>query len=180
MDSCRRELPGKQEVRWRKDAGRQERETQPLCNRFSLEGRGYNDFDFAMMESTNNWAHASAPGENLNSSGPAGPSSYLDSKTSPGASFGIVTTDISEQCVCVCVCVCVWVSVCVHACVPSHFSCVWLFVIPWTVAHQAPLSMGFSRQEWSGLPWLPPGDLPDLGMEHVFYISCIGRWVPYH
>lgn len=54
MDSCRRELPGKQDVRWRKDAGRQERETQPLCNRFSLEGHGYNDFDFAMMESTNN------------------------------------------------------------------------------------------------------------------------------
>ena len=37
---------------------------------------------------------------------------------------------------------------------------------PWTVAHQAPLSMGFSRQEyWSGLPFPPPGDLPDLGVE---------------
>ena len=34
------------------------------------------------------------------------------------------------------------------------WSCVWLFVTPWTVAHQAPLSMGFSRQEsWSGLPF---------------------------
>ena len=33
---------------------------------------------------------------------------------------------------------------------------------PWTIAHQAPLSMGFSRQEyWSGLPRPPPGDLPD-------------------
>ena len=43
---------------------------------------------------------------------------------------------------------------------------VWLFVTPWTVAHQAPLSMGFSRQEhWSGLPFPPPGDLPDVGME---------------
>ena len=42
------------------------------------------------------------------------------------------------------------------------FSCVWLFVTPWTVAHQAPLSMGFSRQEhWSGLPCPSPGDLPD-------------------
>ena len=41
-----------------------------------------------------------------------------------------------------------------------------LFVTPWTVAHQAPLSMGFSRQEyWSGLPWPPPGDLPDPGNE---------------
>ena len=36
----------------------------------------------------------------------------------------------------------------------------------WTVAHQAPLSMGFSRQEhWSGLPFPPPGDLPDPGIE---------------
>ena len=33
---------------------------------------------------------------------------------------------------------------------------------PWTVAHQAPLSMEFSRQEyWSGFPWPPPGDLPN-------------------
>ena len=38
--------------------------------------------------------------------------------------------------------------------------------IPWTVAHQAPLSMGFSRQEyWSGLPSPSPGDLPDTGIE---------------
>ena len=40
------------------------------------------------------------------------------------------------------------------------------FANPWTVAHQAPLSMGFPRQEyWSGLPWPPPGDLPDPGIE---------------
>ena len=40
------------------------------------------------------------------------------------------------------------------------------FATPWTVAHQAPLSMGFSRQEyWSGLSFPPPGDLPDPGME---------------
>ena len=40
------------------------------------------------------------------------------------------------------------------------------FVTPWTVAHQAPLSMGFPRQEyWSGLPFPPPGDLPDPGIE---------------
>ena len=39
-------------------------------------------------------------------------------------------------------------------------------VTPWTVSRQAPLSMGFSRQEyWSGLPFPPPGDLPDPGME---------------
>ena len=41
-----------------------------------------------------------------------------------------------------------------------------LFVTPWTVAHQAPLSVGFFCQEyWSGLPFLPPGDHPDSGIE---------------
>ena len=41
-----------------------------------------------------------------------------------------------------------------------------LFVTPWTVALQAPLSMGFSRQEyWNGLPCPPPEDLPDPGIE---------------
>ena len=46
------------------------------------------------------------------------------------------------------------------------FSHVWLCVTPWTVACQAPLSMGFSSQEyWSGLPCPPPGDLPNPGME---------------
>ena len=44
-----------------------------------------------------------------------------------------------------------------------------LFVIPWTVAYQTPLSMGFSRQEyWSGLPFPSPGDLPDPGIEPGF------------
>ena len=46
------------------------------------------------------------------------------------------------------------------------WSPVWLFGTPWTVAHQAPLSMGFSRQEyWSGLPFPSPGDLPHPGIE---------------
>ena len=41
---------------------------------------------------------------------------------------------------------------------------------PWTVAHQAPLSMGFSRQEsWSESPCPPPGNLPDLGIERLSY-----------
>ena len=41
-------------------------------------------------------------------------------------------------------------------------------MIPWTVAHQALLSMGFSRQDyWSGLPMPSPGDLPDPGIEPV-------------
>ena len=41
-----------------------------------------------------------------------------------------------------------------------------LFATPWTIAHQVPLSMGFSRQEyWYRLPCSPPGALPDLGIE---------------
>ena len=45
-------------------------------------------------------------------------------------------------------------------------SCVQLFATPWTVAHQTPLSMEFSRQEyWSGLPFPSLGDLPDPGIE---------------
>ena len=45
---------------------------------------------------------------------------------------------------------------------------------PWTVAHQAPLSMGFSRQEYSsGLPFPPPGNLPDLGIETQYYCFSI-------
>ena len=41
-----------------------------------------------------------------------------------------------------------------------------LFVTPCTIAHQGPLSMGFSKQEyWSGLPFPSPGDLPDPGIE---------------
>ena len=48
----------------------------------------------------------------------------------------------------------------------KSLSRVQLFVTPWTVAHQAPPSMGFSRQEyWSGLPLPSPGDLPDPGTE---------------
>ena len=48
----------------------------------------------------------------------------------------------------------------------KSFSRVQLFVTPWTVAHQAPPSVGFSRQEyWSGLPFPSPGDLPDSGIE---------------
>ena len=46
----------------------------------------------------------------------------------------------------------------------SHSSRVRLFVTPWTTAHQTPLSMGFSRQEyWSGLSCPPPGDRPNPG-----------------
>ena len=48
----------------------------------------------------------------------------------------------------------------------KSLSRVQLFVTPWTVAYQAPPSMGFSRQEyWSGLPFPSPGDLPDTEIE---------------
>ena len=70
----------------------------------------------------------------------------------PGASGKIKCTLVPEK---------------AHECVfmPSRFSRVRLFATPWTVAHQAPLSMRFSRQEyWSGLPCPPPRDLPDPGM----------------
>ena len=62
-----------------------------------------------------------------------------------------------------------------------------LFAILWTVAHQAPLSMGFSRQEyWSGLPCPPPGDLPNPGIEPASlmypalaggFFTTIATWV---
>ena len=51
-------------------------------------------------------------------------------------------------------------------CCVESLSCVWLFVTLWTVVHQAPLPMGFSRQEyWSELPCPPPGDLSNPGTE---------------
>ena len=61
--------------------------------------------------------------------------------------------------------ICVWAPACD---VLSCFIHVLLFATPGTVARQAPLSMGLSRQEyWSGLPCPPPGDLPDPGIESV-------------
>ena len=58
-----------------------------------------------------------------------------------------------------------------HAHLLSH---VCFFEIPWTTALQAPLFMGFSRQEnWSGLPFPPPGDLPDPGIEPVPPVSPV-------
>ena len=62
-------------------------------------------------------------------------------------------------------------------CTPS-LSWVQLFMTLWSVAHQAPLSTGFFRQEyWNGLPFPPPGDLPDPGIESVLCVSCIaGRF----
>ena len=82
---------------------------------------------------------------------------------------------------CVRVCVCTHVCACmyVHACVPAR----WLqsfpaLCDPMDCNRQAPLSMGFSRQEyWSGLPCPPSGDLPDPGIEPASPgFTCIGRF----
>ena len=57
----------------------------------------------------------------------------------------------------------------------SCFSHVWLFETPWTVACQAPLSMGFSRQEyWGVFPAPPPGDLPHPGIK--MSLLCLWHW----
>ena len=65
-----------------------------------------------------------------------------------------------------------------NACALSHFSWVSLFATQWTIAHQPPLSMGFSRQQyWSGLLCPPPGFLPTAGIESIYFTStCIDRF----
>ena len=69
-----------------------------------------------------------------------------------------------------------------YVCVLSCFTHIQLFMTLWTIAHHAPLSMGFFRQEyWNGLSCSPPGDLPDPGDQTwVSCISCLGWWVLYH
>ena len=53
-----------------------------------------------------------------------------------------------------------------HVCMLNCFSHIRLFATIWIVAHEAPLSMGFSSQKyWTGLPFPSPGDLPDPGIE---------------
>ena len=94
-------------------------------------------------------------------------------------------------CACLCTCMCVWM---VRACaVLSRFNVSDSFVSPWTVTPQTPVSLGVSRQEcWSGLPFPPPGDLPNSGTEPVSLLSsalaagfftssttwcvCVGVW----
>ena len=66
----------------------------------------------------------------------------------------------------------------VYAAALSFFTHVQLFANPWTVARQAPLSMGFSRQDyWSALPFPTPGDLPNKETESSLYVSYIDRQV---
>ena len=60
----------------------------------------------------------------------------------------------------------------VYVCVLSHFSCVQLFVTLWTIAHQTPLAMGFSRQEyWNELPFPSLGDIPKPGIKPTSLMS---------
>ena len=61
----------------------------------------------------------------------------------------------------------------------ESLSCVRVFVTPWTIAQQPPLSMGFSRQEsWSELPCPPSGDIPDPGIqpESLMSLALTGRF----
>ena len=59
--------------------------------------------------------------------------------------------------------------------VVQSLNCIWLFGTPWTVAFQAPLCMGISRQEyWSGLPFPPPGDHPNSGIKPGFPVLQVG------
>ena len=61
-----------------------------------------------------------------------------------------------------------------HLYVPSHFSHVQLIATLWNVAHQVPLSRGFSRyQHWSGFPCPPPGYLPNPGIEPTSLTSLV-------
>ena len=61
---------------------------------------------------------------------------------------------------------------CCCCCYSCRFSRVWLYVTPGTVAHQAPLSLRFSRQEyWNRLPCPPPGDLPNPGIKPTSLMS---------
>ena len=63
-----------------------------------------------------------------------------------------------------CVCACVCMRTCTHT--PAEL---------WSVAHLAPLSMGFTRQEyWSGLPFPPPGDLPNPGIKPTYPVLAVG------
>jgi len=63
-----------------------------------------------------------------------------------------------------------WEHVCSGA---QSLSRAWLFATLWTVAYQASLSVGFSRQEyWSGLPFPSPGDFPDTGIKPASLASC--------
>ena len=85
-------------------------------------------------------------------------------------SSGLAASAPKCSCKVVCVCVCV--------CVVSRFSRFWLCATLWTVAHQAPLSVGFCRQDfWSELPCPPPGDLSNPEIEPTSLASpALAGW----
>ena len=57
-------------------------------------------------------------------------------------------------------------------CARTHFIISSSLAAPWTIDHEGPVSVGFSRQEyWSGLPFLPLGDFPDLGIKSTSLVS---------
>ena len=59
----------------------------------------------------------------------------------------------------------------------QSLSCLQLFLTPWTIAHPAPLSMGFPRQEYcNGLPLTPPRDLSDPEIELNLRLLCVLHW----
>ena len=91
----------------------------------------------------------------------------LREKTMFKSGFHFLTSQ--TVCVCVSVCLCVRVCVCVCVCARTRTcacSVTWSCSVLWTVAHQAPLSMEFSRLEyWSVMPFPPPGDLPNPGIK---------------
>ena len=78
-----------------------------------------------------------------------------------GEQYGGSSKKLKAELLCVCVCVCT-----------QSLSCIRLFVIPWTVARQAPLSMRFSRQEyWSELPFPSSGEFLNPGIEPTSPVS---------
>ena len=95
---------------------------------------------------------------------------FVDWKSSISESLFNSTLLHFITCVCVCVCVCM------HTHLLSH---VQLFATIWTVAHQAPLSVGFPRQEyWRGLPFPSPGDLPNTGIQPMS--PAFAKQILYH
>ena len=118
------------------------------------------------------------------------PHGLYSSWNSPGQNSGVGSLSLlqeSNQCLLHCrwtlyqwsyqgspICICMYMYIHTHththiyiaACVLSFFSCVRLFVTLWIIASQAPLSMGFSRQEyWNRFPFPSPGELPKPGIQ---------------
>ena len=88
-----------------------------------------------------------------------GSKNTLESITTPGCCNNLTVSD--------------WI-IFTRLCVLSHFSPLWLFATLWTVVHQPPPSMGFSRQEyWIGLPCPPSGDLLCPGTEPASFTSPV-------